>query len=137
MSNARFMILRLHVTLLDALIPDRGRRVLLRIFTPHRPSKTYSALSEQPMMTLVLRRMHKPWRTRGRRCLRAGFLSFYFSQRAGIPAELCFGACTNPGPSELAHYWITRRGRCLTEPPQDDYVPILTWGMYGGEEVLP
>lgn len=132
MSRTRLVILRLHVMLLAAVIPDLSKFLplpaLLRMFTPRRPSMVYEGLSEQSIVTSILQRLRNPWRMRGRRCLRVGLLSFYFLRLAGIPVELRFGVYTLAGPRELAHCWITLGGRCLTEPPREAYVPILTWG---------
>lgn len=132
MTSMRCLILRLHVALLAVLIPDLSRivslRVLLRLFTPRRPGRLYAGLSEQRITALIVRQLRNPWRMRGRRCLRVGLLTFYFLRLAGVSAELRFGVFTRGGPRELAHCWVTFQGQCLTEPPRDAYVPILTWG---------
>jgi hypothetical protein len=131
MLGARLLIFRLHMMLLSLVIPDLSRclrlEALLRMFTPRTSGRLYAGLGEERIVTLILQYLRNPWRMRGRRCLRVGLLSFYFLRLAGIPAELRFGVYTKSRPGELAHCWITVRDRCLTEPPQEAYVPILTW----------
>jgi hypothetical protein len=132
MLALRLVMMRLHAQLLAVLIPDLSKalplEVLLRRFTPQRRSVIYEGISEQAIVALILQILQNPWRMRGRRCLRVGLLTFYFLRLAGIPAELRFGVYTTARPHELAHCWITVGGRCLTDPPEYSYVPILTWG---------
>lgn len=132
MPVLRRVILRLHATVLAVFIPDLSKFLslsnLLRFFTPRKASRFYHGVDEQTVVTMIQRLLQNPWRMRGRRCLRLGLLTFYFLRLAGIPAELRFGVYTTVRPRELAHCWVTLRGRCLTEPPQFSYVPILTWG---------
>ena len=131
MVRVRLGIMRLHIALLALVIPDLSRLLplatLLRLFTPRRSIAFYAGLSEEQIVALVVRHLRHPWRMRGRRCLRVGLLAFYFLRLAGIHSHLHFGVFTTSRPRELAHCWITVDGRCLTEPPQDAYVPILTW----------
>lgn len=121
-------VLRLHLGMLAAILPDTSRRLplqqLLRLFTPDRPSRFYSGITEEQLMTILQRRLAHPWRMRGRRCLREGLLCFYFLRLLGVPAELHFGVFEEARHHEYAHCWVMVEGRCVTKPPEQNYVTI-------------
>jgi len=126
----RLAMLRLHIAVAATVIPDASKvfslRHLLSWFTPRQPSRWYAGIDEAQITTLIRRRLQHPWRMRGRRCLREGLLCFYFLRLTSVPAILHFGVFKNPDSRELAHCWITVGDRCVTPPPRDAYVLMMT-----------
>ncbi|MEY4565995.1 MAG: hypothetical protein RLY14_965 [Planctomycetota bacterium] len=124
----RLRLLRLHLGVLASILPDTSRRIslqrLLRLFTPNRPSRLYSGITEDQLMAVLKHRLARPWRMRGRRCLREGLLCFYFLRLLGVPAELHFGVFEEARHHEFAHCWVVVEGRCVTKPPEQHYVTI-------------
>lgn len=124
----RLWLLRLHLGMLASILPDASRIIplpqLLRLFTPMRPSRFYTGISEEQLMAILQRRLSHPWRMRGRSCLREGLLGFYFLRLLAVPAELHFGVFEEARDRELAHCWVVVEGRCVTSPPQQTYVTI-------------
>jgi hypothetical protein len=121
-------LLRWHIGWLALLLPDASQLVplarLLAWLTPRGPLRCYRGLSEQEIVRLVRNRLHRPWRMRGRRCLREALLCFHFLRLAGVPAEVHFGVFVRARGREFAHCWVVVSGRCVTSPPQDDYVLV-------------
>jgi len=122
--------MRLHIAVLATLIPDASKFLplpkLLALFTPRQPHPLYRGIEERHVTALIRHRLRRPWRMRGRRCLRQGLLCFYFLRLIDVPAVLRFGVFAEEGPHEVAHCWITVHDRCVTEPPQHAYIPIMT-----------
>lgn len=130
MTGRQAVMLRCHVALLALAIPDLSRRLplprLLALFTPRGPSRLYSGMREDEIADIVRRVLRRPWRMRGRRCLRLGLLLFHFLRLAGLPAELNFGVYKRHVTGrEQAHCWVTVAGRCVSSPPADEHVVIL------------
>ncbi len=122
-------LMRWHISLLALLLPDVTKRLPLRMIliwlTPARPSRLYHGLDEQIVLAMVRQRLARPWRMRGRRCLREGLLCLYFLRLIDVPAVLHFGVFQKVKGREVAHCWVVVRDRCVTPPPQQKFVPIL------------
>lgn len=137
MNRLQGAILRWHVTLLALVIPDVSRRLplarLLARFTPRGPSRLYAGVDAESIVNIVRERVRRPWRMRGRRCLRHGLLLFHFLRLTGRPAVLHFCVYKQSLGREQAHCWVTLAGRAVSDPPEADHVVILVHG----EEDLP
>ncbi len=98
----------------------------------HRP---YRGLDAEHILAAVRAATARPWRMRGRRCLRQGLLGFRFLRLAGFAPLLHFGV--EPGSLAVdhlrAHCWITLAGLCVLNPPSDTMVTVFTWD---GEKVI-
>jgi len=131
-------ILRSHVTFLALVIPGASRRLplprLLARFTPRGPSRLYAGIEPGAIVDIVRDRVSRPWRMRGRRCLRHGLLLFHFLRLAGRPARLHFCIFNRMLGREQAHCWVTLDGRAVSDPPEADHVVIL---VHGGEDLQP
>jgi hypothetical protein len=125
-------LLYAHVTVLATLIPDLCKWLplarLLQLFTPPPSRGWYRGLTAGEIVTAVTWRLRRPWRMRGRRCLRQGLLTLHFLRLAGLPAVLNFAVYCRPSAREKAHCWVTLHGQPLTEPPQAQYVLVLVHG---------
>ncbi len=137
MNRLQRAILRWHVTFLALVIPDASRRLplpcLLARFTPRRPSRLYAGVEAEAIVGIVRDRVRRPWRMRGRRCLRHGLLLFHFLRLAGRPAVLHFCVYKWRLGREQAHCWVTLDGRAVSDSPEADHVVILVHG----EDNLP
>ena len=130
MLNLRLTILKFHVSLLAALIPDVSKLLslsaLLGWMTPRHPLSIYRGIDEKRVVAIINQRLRRVWRMRGRSCLREGLLCFHFLRLNDVPAVLRFGVLCYPEQREVAHCWVTVDDRCVTEPPEQVYVVILT-----------
>lgn len=126
---ARF---RLHLWLAARLLPVRAKRrpieTLLIDATPPAESLPYRGLAAEPIVAAVRRTLARPWRMRGRRCLREGLIAFRFLRLAGHPAVLHF-AVASPSPADRlkAHCWVTLGGHCILDGPREGMVPLFAW----------
>ena len=68
----------------------------------------------------VLAAVARPWRMRGRRCLREGLLAYRFLRLGGHPAVIHFGVLAGGAPGERtrAHCWVSVAGEVLVNPPE-------------------
>ncbi len=107
------------------LLPVAARRrsllQLLQAALPARPDSRWhpaAAAVVEPVLASVAR----PWRMRGRRCLREGLLAFRFLRLAGHPAVLHFGIDPQSlrGERVRAHCWVSVGDEILVNPPQPE-----------------
>lgn len=116
----------MHVAALALIIPDISKWLpltsLLKLFTPRHEDRRYATLNQEQVLQAIDSLLRRPWRMRGRPCLRRGLLMFYFLRLAGIPAILHFGVYR---AGEQAHCWVEVHGRCLADPPRQPYALVL------------
>jgi hypothetical protein len=95
----------------------------------------YRGFEVDRIVTAVRGMTARPWRMRGRRCLREGLLGFRFLRLAGFTPVLHFGV--EPGSVQRdklrAHCWITIAGSCVLNPPTATLVTIFSWD---GEKII-
>jgi hypothetical protein len=131
-------LLKVHVGSLACIIPDISKRLgikrLLAMFTPKRPSRVYEGMSADEIVAVIERRLARPWRMRGRKCLRKGLLTFYFLRLAGYEPELHFAVFARKQKHEKAHCWVMLDDKLLGEPPHEPHVVML---IYRGDEEPP
>ena len=129
MQRIRRWLLYMHVAILATVVPDLSKWLslarLLQFFTPRRSRHWYRGLTAAEIVTAVSWRLRKPWRMRGRRCLRKGLLTLYFLRLAGLPAALNFAIYHEASAREQAHCWATLHGQAITEPPQAQYTLLF------------
>jgi hypothetical protein len=124
--------LRCHLWLAARLLPVRAKRRsierLLVEATPPEGFAPYRGVAAQPIVDAVRATLARPWRMRGRRCLREGLVAFRFLRLAGHPAVLHFAvASRSPADRLSAHCWVTLDGAAVLDGPRDDMVPLMRW----------
>jgi hypothetical protein len=128
-----------HLWLAARWLPVNAKRssieqLLLRAVPPagHTP---YRGLDSERILDAVRSITARPWRMRGRRCLREGLLAFRFLRLAGFTPLLHFGV--EPGSVNTdkvrAHCWITIAGSCVLNPPSETLLTIFSWD---GEKII-
>lgn len=97
------------------------RRSLLQLLLAALPARADPRWHPPPEAVVgpVLASVARPWRMRGRRCLREGLLAFRFLRLAGHPAVLHFGIEPASLKSERlkAHCWVSVDGAVLVNAP--------------------
>jgi hypothetical protein len=88
--------------------------------------------------------LRRPWRMRGRRCLREGLLAYHALRRAGYPAALHFSVLRGSQRLERlrAHCWVTLDRAMLLNAPEGDYAELLVYdgrpvALQQGERAAP
>jgi hypothetical protein len=126
---------------LPALLRRKPLLVLLAELTPSRSSAQSAPIEIVARTQRILRR---PWRMRGRRCLREGLLAYAALRRAGHPAALHFGVLR--GSQRLArlraHCWVSLNRQVLLNAPEGDYAELLVYegrpvALQQGERAAP
>ena len=123
----------IHLWLAARWLPMTAKRrdiePLLLAITPAEGQAPYRGLASAEIVAAVRRTVAKPWRMRGRRCLRESLLAFRFLRLAGHPAVIHFAVA--PGRSEAdrlrAHAWVSLDGICLLDPPGREMVALYDW----------
>lgn len=113
--------------LLPVLAAKRELGPLLAASTPPDGSMPYRGAAAADIVGHVTALTARPWRMRGRRCLREGLLAFRYLRLAGFPAVLRFGVDrTSLGETRMkAHCWVTVGDEVVLNPPQPGMVEIM------------
>ncbi len=122
-----------HLWLAARWLPMTAKRrdiePLLLAATPADGHAPYRGMASDEIVAAVRKTVARPWRMRGRRCLRESLLAFRFLRLAGHPAVIHFAIA--PGRSEAdrlrAHAWVSLDGICLLDPPGRDMVALYDW----------
>jgi hypothetical protein len=128
-----------HLWLSARWLPVRAKRrsieALLTNAVPPAGYEPYRGLDAQDVLAAVRATTARPWRMRGRRCLREGLLGFRFLRLAGFAPVLHFGAERGSASTDhlQAHCWITLEGRCVLNPPSEKMRTLFRWD---GEKVI-
>jgi hypothetical protein len=116
----------------------RGRPLdeILRRATPDRGARAYSDLTSEEIAAAVKAAVARPWRMRGRRCLREGLLAFHYMCLAGYKPVLHFGLVPKSALTTRprAHCWINLGGKTVLNPAQE---PMLDLFSYDGQSKIP
>ncbi len=124
---------KLNLWLSARLLPVAAKRAdlmpLLAVATPPADYRIYSDKSAEGVVSAVKATCARPWRMRGRRCLREGLLAFRFLRLAGIPATLHFGVDRHSvNAAKLkAHCWVSIGDDIVINPPDPDMVCIYSY----------
>lgn len=115
--------------LMPAFVKRRDLNAILASATPAPDHIGSLQISSDTIIQSVKRIVARPWRMRGRRCLREGLLAFYFLKLAGKNPLLRFGllkgtlASSNP----RAHCWIILDGEIILNPPEGPMVHLFDY----------
>lgn len=103
---------------LPVFVRRRSLLELLRQATPAAPDPRWRPEAAAAVVP-VLAAVSRPWRMRGRRCLREGLLAYRFLRLAGHPATIHFGVLAGGAPGERtrAHCWVSVADEVLVNPP--------------------
>ncbi len=122
--------------LLPQVMKFRQLDDILRRATPEKAMRAYDDLKADEIIGAVKKSVARPWRMRGRRCLREGLLAFHYLKLAGYAPVLHFGlvpkTITTTRPK--AHCWISLNGTIVLNPP---VVPMLDLFAYDGADSMP
>ncbi len=122
--------------LLPQVMKYRQLDDILRRATPEKSDRAYDNLEAAAIVEAVKKSVSRPWRMRGRRCLREGLLAFHYLKLAGYAPVLHFGlvpkTITTNRPQ--AHCWISLNGATILNPPA---VPMLDLFAYDGVDSMP
>lgn len=117
------------------LFSRRPLEDLLRRATPGTDDYPY-ALSVDQIVTAVKNSVARPWRMRGRRCLREGLLAFRYLHLAGHRPTLHFGIVPQTAATARprAHCWVCVDNRIVLNPPEEPMVELFS---YDGDRSVP
>jgi hypothetical protein len=127
------LFFRLHLWIAARLLPvGAKRRTIEQLLAKARPRAgyvPYRGIDAEKILTAVRATTSRPWRMRGRRCLREGLLGFKFLRLAGFTPVLHFGIEPGSIPADhlRAHCWITLAGSCVLNAPSETMVPLFSW----------
>jgi hypothetical protein len=124
--------LRCHIWLAARLLPLRAKRrpieALLIDATPPAAFEPYRGVGAETIVEAVRATLARPWRMRGRRCLREGLIAFRFLRLAGHPAVLHFAVASRSPEDRLrAHCWVTLGSAAIMNGPQEGMVSLMRW----------
>ncbi len=102
---------------------------LLELATPDSGSADYSGLSQQEILGAVKAVTRRPWRMRGRRCLREGLLGYRFLAMAGYHPVLHFGVIPSTMATNRprAHCWISLDGEVVLNPATEPMLELFSY----------
>jgi hypothetical protein len=105
------------------------QRPLLAVLAELTPRQSALQGSPEEIVAVTQRILARPWRMRGRRCLREGLLAYHALRRAGHPAALHFAVLVGSQHLERlkAHCWVSLAGRVLLNAPSGDYAELLVY----------
>lgn len=109
---------------------------ILELATPAPDARAYADIAADAIVASVKATVARPWRMRGRRCLREGLLAFHYLSLAGHAPLLHFGVVTQSlrGEKPSAHCWVSVGGRTLLNPPQKSMHELF---VYDGRTSVP
>lgn len=109
---------------------------LLLMATPAPGTRAYAELDAGSIVDAVKAVVARPWRMRGRRCLREGLLAFHYLTLSGHAPLLHFGVITETlrGEKPSAHCWVSVAGTTILNPPATDMHELF---VYDGKTSAP
>ena len=109
---------------------------ILRRATPDAAKRAYSSLSPDEILGAVKTAVARPWRMRGRPCLREGLLAFHYLCLAGHRPVLHFGIVPKSAATSRprAHCWLSLEGEIVLNPPQEAMLDLFS---YDGRSAIP
>lgn len=115
--------------LMPQVIKHKELADILARSTPRASDRNYSGLQAPEIIKAVQAVVAKPWRMRGRRCLREGLLAFHFLKLAGFKPVLRFGVIKQSFVSghPKAHCWVLVDDQILLNPPIEPMVHLFDY----------
>jgi Transglutaminase-like superfamily len=109
---------------------------ILLMATPSPGRRAYADLEAGALVDAVKASVARPWRMRGRRCLREGLLAFHYLTLAGHAPLLHFGVIPQSlrGKKPAAHCWISVAGKIILNPPANGMHELF---VYDGKTSAP
>lgn len=109
---------------------------LLLLATPAAGTRTFEDLDADTIVAAVKAVVARPWRMRGRRCLREGLLAFHYLTLAGHAPLLHFGVIPQSlrSPKTSAHCWVSIGGDIILNPPRRAMHELF---VYDGKTSVP
>jgi len=109
---------------------------ILRRASPANGESAYAEMTAKEIVTAAKCCVARPWRMRGRRCLRGGLLAFHFLSLAGHRPALHFGVVPQSVGTARprAHCWVSVEGRALLNPPEEPMTELFS---YDGVRSIP
>jgi len=105
------------------------RKPLLAVLAELTPAASSARGAPAEIVALTQRILARPWRMRGRPCLREGLLAYHALRAAGHPAAIHFGVLR--GSQRLArlraHCWVSLDRDVLLNRPEGDYAELLVY----------
>ena len=122
--------------LLPLFTKRRPLAEILQRATPPDGERAFGDYSSDRIVAAVKAVVARPWRMRGRRCLREGLLAFRYLSLAGYRPKLHFGLVPRSAmtPRPRAHCWVSLDGNTVLNPPQE---PMLVLFEYDGKQAIP
>jgi hypothetical protein len=122
--------------LMPAFVKRRDLSRILAGATPKAGQQGSLALAPAAIIESVKEVTARPWRMKGRRCLREGLLAFYYLKLAGKQPLLRFGLLkgTLTAARPRAHCWIILDGQTILNPPEGPMVHLFD---YDGAKSIP
>jgi hypothetical protein len=122
--------------LMPAFVKRRDLSHILANATPKAHQQGSLALSPNEIVESVKSVVARPWRMKGRRCLREGLLTFYYLKLSGKHPLLRFGLLkgTLTTAKPRAHCWIVLNGETILNPPEGPMVHLFD---YDGARSIP
>ena len=109
---------------------------LLALATPAPDRRAHTDMDAETIVEEVKASVARPWRMRGRRCLREGLLAFHYLSLAGHAPQLHFGIVTQSlrGEKTSAHCWVSVGGKIILNAPHQ---PMHELFVYDGRSSTP
>lgn len=135
-----FLPFRTNLWIAARLLPMFTRRndlePLLLMATPEPGARAFRELDAITIVDAVKASVARPWRMRGRRCLREGLLAFHYLSLAGHAPVLHFGVIpiSLKGDRPAAHCWISVGGKVILNAPTGSMHELF---VYDGSRSVP
>jgi len=125
-------IRRLELRWLIWTLPRRVHRLpLTRLLAEVTPAAEAAAWRRPPQQIIaaVSQALARPFRMRGRRCLREGLAAFHFLRLGGHPAVLHFGVDrrSTRAAKLRGHCWISLDGEVVMNRPGPEFVELFAY----------
>lgn len=122
--------------LMPAFVKQRDLKTILANATPAPQHEGTLSLDPAAIVETVKSVVSRPWRMKGRRCLREGLLAFHYLKLAGKHPLLRFGLLqgTISTAKPRAHCWIVLDGNIILNPPEGPMVHLFD---YDGKQSIP
>lgn len=122
--------------LMPVFTKKRPLTEILQRATPDPRTRAYGDMPPGEVIAAVKAVVARPWRMRGRRCLREGLLAFHYLALGGHRPVLHFAIVPKTALTTRprAHCWVSLNGETVLNPPQEPMLDLFT---YDGRTAAP